>query len=273
LNPSKRLTTIALCAAIVPALLAACGGEEAATGTTAQQQFLEERMGTPDPSYTPGPRGGVQFMAGPDGAGRMPGIVGTVEKVDGRNLTVKNPMTGEESTVHLSDGAAITTQAEATLADLKVGDNINAIGALEGEVLTANLLQIGGGEPGAMIMNAPIRPGGPGGPGGGSADEPVQVPFPGTGGSQSPRPGMMSEVDMVAGTVEKIDSQAVTVRTPEDKSVTVRITGDTRLQKQAAMGLSELETGMTVIATGEQQGEVFEATAVRVATAMQVARP
>src|SRR6187551_3129312 len=94
-------------------ILAGCGEQPAATtdtDTAAQQDFLKERQGTPDPNFTPvagtGP-GSMQFFAGP-GQG---GAFGSVEKIEGRNITLKNPMDSSTQTVHLADDAKIATQA------------------------------------------------------------------------------------------------------------------------------------------------------------------
>ena len=54
-------------------------------------------------------------------------VRGTIEKVDGQNLTVKS-RDGKTLTVKLADNAKVTAMVKASLADIKVGDFIGVTG-------------------------------------------------------------------------------------------------------------------------------------------------
>jgi outer membrane lipoprotein SlyB len=54
-------------------------------------------------------------------------VRGTIEKVDGQNLTVKS-RDGKTLTVKLADKAKVTAMVKASLADIKVGDFIGVTG-------------------------------------------------------------------------------------------------------------------------------------------------
>jgi hypothetical protein len=266
-NSKKKLAIFALVVAIVPAVLAACGGQAAndSSNTGAQQQFLEERKGTPDPNYTPMPG----YIAG------APGAIGIVQKVDGRNITARNPQSGSIITIHLDDGARLTTQVEARLSDVKVGDSITAAGALEGDVLKASMVQIGGGDTGAVTFTS----GGQGDAGGsvtygtgavqapgGSGGDSLSVPPPGTPGLPG-TPVTLSGVkapNMASGTVEQINGEMLVIKTQDGKTTTVQVTTNTHLEKKVETDPSKIQPGMTVIATGDQKGDIFEATAINV---------
>jgi hypothetical protein len=70
------------------------------------------------------------LLAPPFAAAQAPPPVrvrGTIEKVDGQNLTVKS-RDGKTLTVKLADKAKITAMVKASLADIKVGDFIGVTG-------------------------------------------------------------------------------------------------------------------------------------------------
>jgi hypothetical protein len=264
-DPKKKLAIFALVLALVPTLLAACGGQAAndSSNTSAQQQFLAERKGTPDPNYTPMPG----YVAG------APGAIGIVQKVDGRNITARDPQSGSTITIHLADSAKLTTQVDATLSDVKVGDSINAAGVLEDDVLKASMVQIGGGYTGAVTFTS----GGPG-DGGGSVtygNGAVQVPITSSGDSLSvPPPGTpgppgtpvalsgVKAPTMASGTVEQINGEMLVIKNQDGKTTTVQVTTNTHLEKRVEIDPSKIQLGMTVIATGDQKGDIFEATAI-----------
>jgi outer membrane lipoprotein SlyB len=70
------------------------------------------------------------LVAPPFAAAQAPAPVrvrGTIEKVDGQNLTVKS-RDGKTLTVKLADKARVTAMVKASLADIKVGDFIGVTG-------------------------------------------------------------------------------------------------------------------------------------------------
>jgi hypothetical protein len=249
-------------------LLAGCGGQ-ASTGNdqAAKDQFLEERSAAP--TFTPDPNapddGNMRIIAEPGMMGRSgPGAIGTVEKVEGRTLTVSNPMSGAKTTIELTEDAKVFKQVEAKLSDVRVGERITAIGKQEGDTLTAEMVQVGV-EEFAGAMDRPIISGGPG--------ESVIVPRPDGKVLPSGTPitrdlpiwrgdGTMPQA--VFGTVEKLDGDKITVKSPEGKTVTVQTGTDTTFQKRAEVDPSEIAVGETIVANGEKEGDVLKATQVQI---------
>jgi hypothetical protein len=94
-----------------------------------------------------GGQGGQGF-----GGGRGQGVSGMVASVDGTtvSLTLND---GSTVKVSLAADGVVRHQVEGTIADVKVGERVVAIGTQSGDTFAATALQVGGG------------PGGPGGPG------------------------------------------------------------------------------------------------------------
>ncbi len=95
-------------------------------------------------------RGGGGGQGGQGGQGGGRGLSGTIASVDGSSvsLTLND---GSTAKVSLAADGVVRHQVNGTLADLKVGDRVVAIGTQNGDTFAATALQIGGG------------PGGPGG--------------------------------------------------------------------------------------------------------------
>ncbi|NNJ10909.1 hypothetical protein EKD04_011255 [Chloroflexales bacterium ZM16-3] len=116
--------------------------------TAAQQQFFAQR-------------GGGQAGAGAQTpGGRGQGVSGTVETIDGSTVSLK---LNDGSTVKVSLAAdgVVRHQVDGTIADIKVGERVVAIGTQSGDTLTASSIQVG-----AAFGGAPGAPGGQGGQGG-----------------------------------------------------------------------------------------------------------
>jgi len=262
--------------------LAGCGQQGATEATQEQQaakeQFLAERSGgTPVVSDT--------VRLGPDGR-QMPGVIGTVDKIDGNTITVKSPFDGTSSTVQIADGAKVSKQAEGELSEIKVGDSVTVIGAKEGETLQADMIRLGDAD--GMMGGGPIMFAGPGaGPGGNvpvDGSQPQVRPFNGgapggAGGAQGTAPGRrmlggeMPEV--ISGTVELIEGNLITVKDKDGNSTTVQAKDDAIVLKQVEITPSDLKVGDTIAANGTRNGDVLEATRVQVMPdgAMRVERP
>ena len=86
-------------------------------------------------------RGGGQGGQG-GGAGR--GTSGTIASIDGStvSLTLND---GSTLKVSLTADGVVRHQVNGTLADLKVGDRVVAIGTQNGDTFAATALQVGGG--------------------------------------------------------------------------------------------------------------------------------
>jgi hypothetical protein len=240
-------------------ILAGCGEQAAGTGSgqdqSARDQFLAERQGT----VTPG--------AGGQGDVALPGIVGTIEKVEGNKLTIKNPIDNSTSIVELADGGKVTKRADGQASDIKVGDDIGAFGSKNGNALEAEVISLGGGLAGGE--GGPVRVERPTGDNTGDYATPAPgggfQPNAGPGGGDMIDAGAMPEV--VSGTVEKIDGSTLTVKT-KDGTATVRLSDSTKVHKQLEIALSDLQVGEMIMATGSRQGNRFKATAISVQSGM-----
>ncbi len=270
-------------------LLAACGGTNSGANSndqsSASNQFFADRSGTPDPNATPLP-GAETFGGG------APGVFGTIQKIDGNKVTVTSAFTNTASTtnaaqtvVQVSNSTTISKQADAQASDIKVGDEITAIGTKDGDTVTAQIVQIGGGfggfgGPGGFVGGRGNFPNASGTPGaGGRRAFPSGTPpagFQGNGGNDgngggnfrgnfpnaSGTPGVTA--DFISGTVNSVNGDTVTVKSTDGTSATFTITSDTRLQKSVDVKVSDLKEGDNITAMGQQNGDVFEATSIQV---------
>lgn len=275
----RTIVLSALAILTMGALLSACGDPAgAATGSTdqsaAKNAFLADRGGTPVVN--------AQGTPEPGGANRAPGLAATVEKVDGNKITVKSLADGTKSVVQLGDGARINKTETAQASDIKVGDTVTAIGTKDGDTITAQIVSIGTG--GAVGFGGPGGAGGFGGPGGfvrrGAGANgtpgvfPQRTPGAGFGGNGQGRgnfggganaqgtPGVAR--DVASGTVQKIDGSTVTLQATDDTTSTFTMGSDTRLQQSVEIQPADLKAGDMIFAMGQQNGDVFEATAIEV---------
>lgn len=284
-------------------LLSACGDPAGATtGSTsstdqsaAKSAFLAERGGTPGVNSSGTPEAG--------GGNRAPGLAATVEKVDGNKITVKSMADGTEGVVQLGDGAKINKTETAQASDIKTGDTVTAIGTKNGDTITAETVSIGtggfGGFGGARgnfggrgagangtpvaggngDANGVVPSGTPGAGFGGNGGNrnrafPSGTPGAGFGGNGQGRgnfggganaqgtPGVPR--DVASGTVQKIDGATVTIKAADGTTSTFTIASDARIQKSVEIQPADLKAGDTIFAIGQQNGDVFEATAIEV---------
>jgi hypothetical protein len=86
-------------------------------------------------------RGGGQ---GGQGGGRGQGLSGTVASIDGNtvSLTMND---GSTVKVSLAADGVVRHQVDGTLADVKVGERVVAIGTQSGDTFAATAIQVGGG--------------------------------------------------------------------------------------------------------------------------------
>ena len=85
-------------------------------------------------------RGGGQ--GGGQGGGR--GMSGTVDSIDGTTVNLKLN-DGSTLKVSLAADGLVRHQVNGTLADVKVGDRVVAMGTQNGDTFAATALQVGGG--------------------------------------------------------------------------------------------------------------------------------
>jgi hypothetical protein len=253
-------------------LLAGCGGDTGSgSGSTsssdaAKQQFLNDRGGG-----TPGP--GTPVVAGQGG---RPGVFGTIDKIDGNNITVKSQADGSETVVQPASGAMIGKQADAQASDVVVGANIVAMGAMNGSSLDAQTIQIGngnfigfgGGGGGRGFNGTPGTGNGQGGGGGRFRVGANGTPGPNESGTPGPGgPGGPGR-NFAAGKVASVNGNTITLNMPNGSTGTVATSNSTRYQKEATIQLSDLKVGDNVVAGGQLSGDgtVFEANSIQVVT-------
>lgn len=283
-----KRTFIALSALAVLAmvLLAGCGDQTASGSTSGQDAaksaFLAERGG----NGTPGVNASGTPIPGGQG-GRVPGIFGTVAKVDGDKITVKSQADGTESVVQLATGATIHKQSEAQASDITEGETVTAIGTKNGDTVEAQTVEIGSGGFGAFGGfggggGFVRRNGTPGaGPNGGRAFPSGTPPagfgngqgtqrFRGGNGTGGPNasgtPGVAR--DFVSGKVAKVDGDTITVTMDDGTSATFKLVATTRLQKQVEIQITDVKEGNSLAAQGQQNGAIFEATSIQIIAAI-----
>jgi preprotein translocase subunit YajC len=253
-----RHSVAAVIAAALLVGLTACGSPAANTGsgTQAEDQFFRDRGGTVvagNPSGSPFPMPSGSNVTnetrpfptpGGDNAGmqNMP-LIGTVDRVNGRTITIKSP-DGSTTTVELTGDAKIQKDAEGQISDLQKGVSITAFGKKSGDVVQTDQVHIGGA---GMAMGASIISGGLAGPGGNPADGPPQP---------------------VAGTVEDVQGQTLTVKGSDGSTTTVELSANVKVYKQTEAQPSDLAAGTTIMVQGTKNGDVFQATSVKVINAI-----
>jgi hypothetical protein len=279
-------------------LLSACGDPAgASTGSTnagtsgtsdAKSAFLADRGGG-----TPGVNSSGTPL--PGGGNRAPGEVGAVEKVDGNKITIKRMQDGTEVVVQLADSAKINKQATAQASDIKAGDTVTAIGTKNGDTITAETVNIGtggfggfggargnfggrggaNGTPGAGNgdANGVVPSGTPGAGNGGNRPFPRGTPGAGFGGNGQGRgnfggganaqgtPGVPR--DVASGIVQKIDGNTITLQAADGTTSTFTIASDARIQQSVEIQPADLKAGDVIFATGQLNGDVFDATAIQ----------
>ncbi|MDQ6693440.1 MAG: hypothetical protein M3014_03330 [Chloroflexota bacterium] len=270
-----------LCVIGVVAILAGCGGSSSDTGTTtdAQKQFLADRgSGTPGAAGTPGVATGSGSQAGQNGQGGagFAGVFGTVDRVEGDKVYIKD-QSGQSTTVQMASAGKIFKQATAQISDIKVGDAIVATGPKNGTSIDATNVQVADASMLADLSAGGFGRGFGGGgrfqgtPGAARTPRAGRTPYPGRTPRAGGTPGAGGRGfggTLVIGTVEKIDGNTISIKpqTAGDPT-TVNLTTTTGIRRQAAIALSDLRAGNTVVASGTQNGDIFQATRLQVTQA------
>lgn len=184
-----------------------------------------------------------QGPGGPGGFPRMgPGVSGFVTSVGQDSIKIK-PFGGDEVTISVSSETTYVRVRVLRPSDLKVGDQVRAMGraAEEGGPIEAFTVVVGtGGFPGPGRGGVGAPPGG--GPGRG---------FGGFG--------------MVTGKVKSVSPQSIVVET-DSGDRTVRLTENTRIEATETINLSGVKTGDWATAMGGTAEAGTPARMVRVST-------
>ena len=256
-------------------LLAGCGDQAASVSATDQAAAKQQFLGTRSADSTPGTASGTPGTAG--FGGRAPGVFGSIVSVSGNKITIKSQLDGADTVVQLGDGAPVLKQATAQLSDIKEGETVTATGTKNGDVVEAQVVQIGnaglggfgggrgfGGGAGGGFNGTP----GAGGRFGGFNGTPGTGRQRGANGTPGPNaagtPGVPRS--FVSGTVTKVDGNTVTVNMANNTVSTFTVTSTTRLQNEVKIQIGDLKTGDNIVAAGQQNGDVFDATSIQVVT-------
>jgi hypothetical protein len=203
----------------------------------------------PAPGNAPVPGQGNNPPSGPG----FLGVSGTVKSVSGNTIEMTG-QDGKSVSVKTSDQTTYQKSSSVTLADLKAGDTISAMGDQSGTEITARSVQIG-------IIGG-MGPGGGAGPRGGTPPAgkgaPQGGPPPGNGqGGNGNRSG-------VAGTITSINGNTIQVTGQDGKSVSVKIDANTAFIKTISATLAEVKTGDQVMALGESSSETLTARIIQI---------
>ncbi|HEU5099638.1 MAG TPA: DUF5666 domain-containing protein [Roseiflexaceae bacterium] len=233
----NRRQFLTISSIILAGALGACGAPGGQSQGLAQQFLTERNGGTP-----------VAIGAG----GPNAPVVGAIEAIDGRTLTVKRPMDGSTATIQLAEGATIRKDIEAQLSEITAGDRVTAFGSRQNEVFQAELLQLGAEAD--------------------ADDEPLVMSFSGADG-KAPASGQDQFTvgspsgalpQPISGVVESIDGRRLVLTEHGGASTSVTLADNAKIQKSAEVAPSDLTAGTMIMAKGTYEGEVFQATQLRV---------
>lgn len=68
----------------------------------------------------------------------------------------------------------------------------------------------------------------------------------------------------MAGTVSAVSGNTVTISTRDGQTVAIRLAADGAVRKQVDGAIADIKQGDTIVATGQQSGDVFEATSIQI---------
>jgi hypothetical protein len=210
------------------------------------QQFLTER------------NGGTPVAIGAGGPNAP--VVGSIESVDGSNLSVKRQMEGTTTIVQLAAGAKILKDVDVQLSEVKAGDIATAFGEKQGDVFQSDLLRLGAGD---STFGRPVFIDRSNGQATGS--QPATGVTVDGGGDKVVigGPGAGSTMPMT-GTVETIEDQRIVLKDKDGASTSVQLADGAEIQKQTEVSPAELTAGMLIFATGTQEGDIYQATQVQI---------
>ena len=250
---TRKTTGPALALAIL-GLAGVCGSQIGSTAAFAQDPQMQGDQGAPPPQGGGGFGGGRR---GQFGGGRMPFAMGTVTAVDptAKTITIAPQFGGgANQTIQVSDTAKVVSQATASVADLKTGDQVQVQGIPTG--ITASSLTIG---------TSPLTAGGPGGGRQGGGGQ------PGFGGGGQGRagggPGGQAAFAQATGTVTSTSPLTISLAT--GVSLVLKMDASAKISKFTPVDLSSIKIGDKIVSTG-QAGDNGTFTASSVGVNMQM---
>ncbi len=206
----------------------------------------------PDPNAPPpggfggGPGGGGGFGGGRGGFGRAPFAFGTVSAVDANagTITIASQFGGGNNSqvIKVGTDAQVVSQTDTTVADLKVGDQVQIQGVPTG--ITASQITAGTPPTGLPGMGGfGGRRGGFGGPGG-----------PGGGGNAAGAPNAAQGFATATGTIKALPTKTdphMTISLGTDVQLYLKVADGAKITRYTALKLTDLKAGDRIIATGQ----------------------
>lgn len=175
------------------------------------------------------------LVAGGANAGARP-TVGTVQKVVDKELTLQAPG-GATARVVLADSTTVSRVEGGALSDLVAGTTVTVLGQKQGDVVTANVVDIGGSGATTMV----VGPAGQGGQGG----QRSQGAQPGAGGAPA-----TGDFARLSGTVDSVAADGFTLATEAGKTKVV-VPANARIQKTVQATAADVKEGTLVQVTGD----------------------
>jgi preprotein translocase subunit YajC len=173
-------------------------------------------------------------------ASRGPGVSGTVQAVNGSMITVQTRQNNTTVTVQINSDTTILRQTTETIAQVKSGDTIFALGQLSGDVVQARQIRLNA-TPGAGRPNGAV--GNPAGP-------------------ATPAAGAPAGLKAVTGTVDSVSTDTITVKAADGSSVKVQLAANGRITNQTTATAADIIAGKFLTVAGQMQGTTLVATSV-----------
>jgi hypothetical protein len=276
----KRILGLIICSGILFAL-SGCNASTVQPTATSPLPAVPAKAPT-DSAATNNPAAASPLAtppaAGPTRNGQaqmMPGVIGAVISVDGSTITVKDSRQQGNVTVTLTDNTQVFKQATIAMTDVAVGEALNAMGNLNGDVFTAAQIQIGVDAAPVNAADMP-RPAGTGQPG----DNPPsdrQPPSDGQSssdrqppsGGQPPADGQAQpEGQLLSGTVKAVSGDALTIEAASGSTVQVRLNTNGLLVRRVAGTNADIAPNAQIMVMGEQSDAALAATWIEIIPAL-----
>jgi hypothetical protein len=295
-----RLIQAIAASASLAMVLTACGAAAPVATPTVHIILL--------PTVTPGGSGGSgttgaqpgtsgNQQAAPGGQQGAPGAMGNRSQVFGRPAsgTVKSvqggtvvltEQNGNVVTATVSANTSYLKDTSIKVSDLKVGDQVTAVGqqGSDGSIAATRITVGEAGQMGALIGAGRGTPGAFATPGAGGqtfqrqGGTPGASTTPGTGGQRqggnsaasgtpgaTPFGGQLANAAFVTGTVQKVDGNTVTIAEANGQTRTVTVNNDTQLTSIVPATLADVKAGVEATVIGQAAADgTIAATVVQI---------
>jgi Cu/Ag efflux protein CusF len=189
---------------------------------------------------------------------------GTVQKVDGKTISV-TAQDGTVTNATVSDTTTYVKDGAITLADIKIGDTVTAVGQAGSDgAITATQVTVGAvGQASALGAGGFTRQGGAGSGGASGQGATGGTGRAGAAGGQS------ANVSVVTGAVQKSDGTTLTVAVEGGQLTKVTLGANGRVQQMSAGTLADVTAGSQVTIAGQAGTDgTIAATVVQISASM-----